>query len=382
MLRGTAIVAALACRVAVAEAGPTPIRCDNLSTAELAIDGMLDEWTGPVLARIGVPTEGAIELRCSWDGTALALALDLKDQRIVRVRSGAAHEDKVDVTVGAGGAPLRLSVLPGNAVAKAKISAPPRAAVADALQPKGFAIEARIPAAAIDGLTASTPSLDLRIVFDDSDMATGGNDARLELHAKIELGDRKDLLDDFLRAVKLKRADVRLDAMAELDLDRKGKERVVAGGAAIGVLTDQFAFVTLPAARPADVKKVELLALGPRDQQVIAAVVRQSGNGGHRDLLLLWVVARGKLEPVGQIEIRKELGASVLESSWRIAKGARGPELLVEPRPAVGFTEATWNEEPATDVDPILVPWHAAKAGVAYALVGPALVRRDLPKKK
>ncbi|MCW5806454.1 MAG: hypothetical protein KIT31_29085 [Deltaproteobacteria bacterium] len=374
---------AFACAAAgAAEAGPdTHIRCDNLSTAELAIDGLLDEWTGPALARIGAPADGAIDLRCSWDGTALAVAVDIKDQRVVRVRSGAAHEDKVDIVVGAGGAPVRISVLPGTAIAKAKIAAPPRVAVADALQPKGFAIEARIPAAAIDGLSASTPSLDLRVVFDDSDMATGGSTQRLELTTVVELGDRKDLLDDFLRAVKLRRTDVRLDALAELDPDRKGKERVVAGGTAIGVLTDQFAYVTLPAAKPADVKKVELLPLGPRDQQVIAAVVRQSGNGGSRDLLMLWVVAAGKLQPLAQLEVRKEMGANVLESAWRIGKGARGPELLVEPRPAVGFTQATWNEEPATDADPIVSPWDG-KAGVGYTLAGTAVLRRDLPKKK
>jgi hypothetical protein len=370
-------VLALVAGASQAHAAPQAIRCDDLSTAELAVDGMLDDWARPVLARAGV-AGGSIELRCSWDGTALAFALDIKDDRVVRVR-GKGHEDHVDITVSAGGKPAHATVFPGNAIARARVTAPPRASIADSLQPKGFSIEARIPGSALAGLSRSTPSLALAIVFHDADQATGGEDTDIELAATIELGDRKDLLDDFLRTVKLKRADVRLDTLAELELERRGKERIVAGGTVIGVLTDQFAYVSLPATRPADVRKVELVALGARGQQVVSAVVRQTGNGGSRDLLMLWQVVGGQLQPLGQIEVRKELGANVLESGWKLVKGKRGPELWVEPKPAVGFTADTWNEEPAPDADGIVTPWESMKGGVAYAITGNELTRRDLP---
>jgi hypothetical protein len=111
-------------------------------------------------------------------------------------------------------------------------------------------------------------------------------------------------------------------------------------------------------------------------------VVRQHGNGGSRDLLMLWTVWSGQLSPLAQIEIRKQLGGNVLESSWRIVKGTRGNELWVEPKPAVGWTEQRWNEVPAEDADPIVLPWDATKSGVAYALRGAEVERRDLPRKK
>ncbi len=360
-------------------ASPT-IRCDDASTTELTVDGMLDDWGTQVLARAGAPG-GAIELRCSWDGTALGFALEIKDDRLIRLR-GKGHEDHVDITLAAGGKPARARVYPGNVVAKSKTTAPARATLADSLQPKGFSIEGRIPGSALAGLSQSTPSLELVIVFHDSDQATGGATTDVELAATIELGDRKDLLDDFLRTVKLKRSDVRLDTLAELDLERRGKERIVAGGTVIGVLTDQFAFVSLPANRPADVKRVELLALGARGQQVVSAVVRQSGNGGSRDLLLLWTVSGGRLQPLAQVEVRKELGANLLETTWKLVQGRKGPALLVEPKPAVGFTAETWNEVPALDADPILVPWDPAKSGVAYSIRAGELVRRELPAAK
>jgi hypothetical protein len=163
--------------------------------------------------------------------------------------------------------------------------------------------------------------------------------------------------------VHLAKSDVTLDQLAELDPDRKGKERMVAGGTVIGVLTDQFAYVSMPA-KPS---RIELLPLGPRGQQIIAAVVRQTGNGGSRDLLMLWTVWSGQLQPLKNIEIRKELGGNVLSSTYGVTKG----KLVVTPQPAVGFTKDTYNEVPADDAEPILLPW--ADKATFYVLKGAEL---------
>ena len=359
------------------------IRCDDQSNADLAVDGMLDDWKGnAVLARIGDPKDGAIELRCTWDGTALGLSLDIADDRVVRVRSGKGHEDRVDISLSAtGGKPIAIVVYPGNAIAKEKILAPSKTQVADSLQPKGFSIEAKIPASRVPGFSGSTPSFELRVNFHDADQATGGDDTDLVLATTIDLGDRKDLLDDFLRTAHLKHADIKVDAMADLDPDRRGKERLVAGGTVIGVITDQFAYVTLPAQTPSDVREVKLIPLGPGQLQIVEAIVRQSGNGGSRDLLMLWTVWSGQLQPLAQVEVRKQQGANVLESEWKIAKSAHGPELLVTPKPAVGWNAETWNEQAADDADPILVPWDTKKGGTGYTLHGHEVRRRDLAAK-
>jgi hypothetical protein len=364
----------------VAAAPSTTIRCDNLSTADLSIDGMLDDWSDAVLARVGSPADGAIELRCSWDGRALAIALDFKDDRVIRVR-GPGHEDRVELSVSAGASPIKILASPGNAMGKSRLVKPAKVAAAESLQRGGFSLETRIGARALPGLSASTPALRFKVTFHDSDLAAGGDTTQLVLEGTIELSDRKDLLDDFLRTVKLRRADVRVDTMADLDPTRRGKERVVAGGTVIGVLTDQFAFVSLPATTAADVRKVELLALGPR--RIVSAVVRQAGNGGSRDVLLLWTVAGGQLRELAQIEVRKQLGGNILESTWKLVerKRPRKVELVVEAQPAVGFTAASWNEIPAADVDPIALPWDADRAAVAYSIDKGELVRRDLPAK-
>ncbi len=364
-----------------AHAERTAIRCDNQSTADLSVDGMLDDWGKEVVARIGVASDGQFSLRCSWDGKAFAMSLDILDDRVVRFGSGRGEQDHVKVSIAAGGRPVVIDVYPGNAVAKEKISKPAKVSVGQSLQPKGFSIELVVPASVIPGMSGSTPSLALDIAFVDADKAAGGDTFVLELAASVELGDRKDLLDEFLRTVRLRRSDVKLDKLDDLDPDRRGNERIVAGGTVIGVLTDQFAYVSLPVARAADVKKVELLPLGARTR-VVAATVRQSGNGGSRDLLMLWTVWTGQLQPLGQIEIRKEQGPNVLEARWKLAKGKKGPELWVEPKSAIGWTAESWNEMPADDADPILLPWDTQKSGIVYTLTGAELARRELPAKK
>jgi hypothetical protein len=367
---------ALCCLLLAARASAAPVRCDNAATSELSIDGLLDDWKSPVVARAGAAPDGSVALRCAWDGTALAIALDVTDDRVVRVRGGKGHEDHVDVSIAAGGAPVRATIFPGTAIAPSKIV--PHVDAADSLQPHGFSIELRVPAARLANFSPSTPSLALHVIFHDSDLAAGGKDTDVPLDATIELSDRTDLLDDFLRTTGLKKRDIVLDQMAELDPDRRGKERIVAGGTVIGVLTDQFAYVSLPVPHASDVRGVTLLPLGPKGQQVISAVVRQSGNGGTRDLLMLWTVWSGQLQPLAQIEVRKEQAGNVLESTWTI----KGKELVVTPKPAVGWTEATWNEASADDADSIALPWDHIKSGTAYRLDGHEVARRDLPAKR
>src|SRR5690606_35100677 len=47
-------------------------RCDMVPIADLSIDGLLDDWGDKhVLTRAGSPADGAIEVRCAWDGTAI-----------------------------------------------------------------------------------------------------------------------------------------------------------------------------------------------------------------------------------------------------------------------------------------------------------------------
>ncbi|HEY4055349.1 MAG TPA: hypothetical protein VGM39_02030 [Kofleriaceae bacterium] len=381
MLRSTRWIVSVGALLALggtARADRTPLRCDNQSTAELEVDGMLDDWSGPALTKWGSVGDGFVSLRCSWDGSALAIALDIVDDKVVRFAKGAGDQDHVKISLAAGGKPIVVDVYPGNSMAKSKATKPARVSVGDSLQQKGFSVEVRIPASAVPSFSSAIAALDLDVTFVDADRAVGGDVTPMTLNASVELGDRTDLLDDFLKDARLRKSDIKLDAMADVDPGHRGKERVVYGGAVIGVITDKYGFVQMPA-NPNEVKTVELVPLGKNGLQVIAATVKQSGNGGSRDLLMLWTVWSGQLTPLKNIELKKELGRNSLSSKWKIEKGKKGPELWVTPEPAVGFSADNFNEEPADDADSILVPWDTERGGYVYTLKGAELERRDIP---
>lgn len=341
-------------------AAASPLHCEDLETGDLAIDGVLDEWPKVTPIHVGA-SGGNFKLRCAWDGKALAVAIDVEDDRVVRVARG--HEDHVDIAVRAGGKPTAITVWPGNAMAKSRRVVPAHVEAADSSQPKGFSVEARIPVKAIAGFSSSTGAIELAVTFHDSDAAAGGSDAEIPFAGTIELS---NLLEDFLKTTRLARKDLVLDTMVDIDPDRRGKERLVAGGSVIGVLTDQFGYVNVAG----DVKQVSTIALGNRN--VVAAIVEQKGGGGTRQILMLWAVWSGQLAPLAQIEVGKEQGKNKLACDWKVV----GKELVVAPKPAVGWTKDTWNEEPAGDADPILVPWEKKK--VAYKLTGNELSKREL----
>ena len=103
------------------------------------------------------------------------------------------------------------------------------------------------------------------------DAKTGGDLVPVEIKQPIELGDRKDLLDDFLTTVRLKKTDVKVDQLVELEPERRGKERLIAGGTVIGVLTEQFA-----------VAADRLATQGKGDSQSVADNAKPEGRAMNR----------------------------------------------------------------------------------------------------
>jgi len=366
--------------------------------ADVSVDGMLDDWTGVTKVRAGgTAADASFDLYCVYDDTRLALAIDVRDDKVIRVKKGPATEDSVELVIAAGGAPLTLVIEPGALGAKPHRTLDGKAvprwlAIEDTLQDKGFSIELVVPLARLPGYSSGTPSISAHVTFHDSDQATGKTTDDVGIEVSLGLAAKQDLLRDFLRAVKAKPADVRFDQQADVDRGRKGNERVVVAGAALGVLADQFSFITLPAQTAADVIEVKLIDLRGDGTKLIAATVRQRGNGGSRDVLNLFGVEAGQLSPLIAIETRKELGARVLASTWKLGtvKGKAGvkkgkkatPALVVVAGPATGFDADNWAETPAPDVEPINLPWDEDRYGTAFWLEGAVVQKETVPPPK
>ena len=378
----------------VASAGVARAETTHTCTdgVDVSVDGMLDDWDGADRLRVGgTSPDGSLGLACVYDRTRLALSLDVKDDRLIRLRKGPGLEDAIELELAiGGGAPLRIAVYPGAlGVAPRRTlggkPVPRWLAVEDTLQDKGFSVELVVPLAKIPGFGSGTPAIRARAVFRDADQATGKATDDVAIDLRLELAAKKDLMTDFLRAINAKPSQVETELAADVDRGRRGKERIVLVGkglrnSVIGVLADRFAFVSLPEGNVQAVRTIDLRGEGRTLH--LAAIVRQQGNGGSRDLLLVFEVVGGQLNQVFAAEIRKQMGDRILESAWKVVPKKRGKikaELVIEAMPARGWDATSWNEIPASDLAPINLPWDPARYGAVYWLDAGEIKSRPIP---
>ena len=375
--------------------GTFTMKCDAKAADVVNIDGIVDisdEWSPGTAGGTG-SKDADYGIRCAWDGKRIVIAVVVTDDRLVRLPKPGGNEDKLVVSIAAGGAPVVVNVWPGNAIAKRRQVVTPKAPkqmeLADSLTGSGFSLEVALPASAVPGLSASTAELQLNVMYEDADAASGPKpDIGFNIARKIELADRSQLFADFLSTVRLRKTDIVFDKLANFDVDLRGQERVVMGGTIVGVLTSQFAFVQLPAAKPQDVIARGVLPFGPTSagggggtgRSVIYAVVRQKFDTGSRDLLMLFTVWSGQLQPLGSFEIRKQIGTMIFETTFQSSKAKNGKamEITLTPKPAVGFTVDNYQPSTEPDADSILLPWDTERASMVLSLTGMDIVRRDV----
>jgi len=369
-----------------AEAGTGPARrtCALVEADYFGIDGMIDDWKGIRYSILGGrDADASFDLYCAYDETQLYLALNVRDQRLIRTRQAKVKgEDHVTVRLQALGVPIEVTILPGALTAKPKYIAgrrrPAWLRIADSLQPKGFSVELALPRTKIPGASARTPMISAKVVFHDTDQATAHRIQRQRsFSGRLVLEGGVRTFKAFLESLKLKPGDVTLDKLADMDVV-PGAERVVAGGRYVGVLSDQFAFMQLPVASAKDVKRLQLVDFDGDGRSFLVGQYRQYGGGGARDVVSVWEFkGDGSFRVVAAFEVGKELADARLSNRWtlvprgslrKLGKGEskRGFDLLVEAEPAVGLDASTWNEAPATDVHPILLPWSEETSMLYY----------------
>lgn len=376
-----------------AAAEPT-LTCALTEADAIDVDGMLDDWDGVGRTRAGgTEADASFDVRCLYDGARLLLAIDVRDEHVVRAK-GKGGDDRLELALAAGAAPLALTLEPGvdGIAPRRRLGGKPVPAaikIEDTLQDRGWSAELVIPLARIAGWGPGAPGLSLTINLRDADVAKiAAIEHTVTWTGALTVGNPAASKDAFLAAAGLTAADVTTDTKAELDPASKGLERFVAGGDVIAVVSDHYAFVHLPVQRAADVVKVELIDLRGDGGTIIAAQVRQHGGGGGRDLLTLWAIEGGQLHQVGAIEMGKARGDRRLHSTWAVepakkwkpAKGAK-KVLVVRAQPAVGWDEDSYGEVSVGDAEPVHLPWDDDRTGGVFWLdAGGAL--RSAPIKR
>lgn len=348
------------------DSGPV---CELVEPGFVSVDGMLEDWRDIAGQRVGgLGRNASLSLRCVYDRERLFVAVDVRDQDVVRQpgNSGKRAEDRLGLRLAAGGPAVELEAFPGvddieprRRWNRRALAGSGQVEVEDTLQEHGWSLELAVPMEAVAGLGPGAPGVSARIAYRDADR--GGKGRAVEFSGTLVFRAGAEALRGFLGATKLAAGDLRLDVTADFD-GAPGVERVVAGGTAIGVITDGYAYMTLPVASPRDVRQLEAVDLRGDGTLSILTVIRQHGNGGSRDLLTVWGVAgRGRFERILAVEVRKQLGARKMRNRWSLAPaaGKGGQDILVEvgPGDVRGWSEESYLETPAPDVRPILQPW-------------------------
>jgi hypothetical protein len=366
-----------------AVAAPSQVPCGRAEKGTILVDGLLSDWDGvravtfdeARLARgqWSGPADASFSLRCNFDESALYLAIDVRDDTLVRTPAAGRGEDRIELRIGR----HRFTIHPGDQkTIQTRIAGGPRGLrVGDGLQQGGWAMEVAVPRAALPGMRLGAPSIAAEVVFIDSDVR-GGSDKTRFGSGPIQLSfeGQSALYTNFLNDRGLTPKDVRCDRTVDVGGDTK-VERVLVADRFLAVLGgslgDNYYFTSIPAARGQDVLGCDFLDLtGDRKAEIILRYLER-GGGGSREIYAVYLFEEEKLRRIFAQEVKKELGGRRLTSrvSTRPARRGRGREIEVTPGEAVGFTAESYREERAQDVEPILLPWSARKR-VVYRWTG------------
>jgi hypothetical protein len=330
--------------VPTARADSADVACVQIESDSLEIDGMLDDWG----------RRGKGPVACAYDDQRLYLGMVIEDDRITRRKQGA--EDRLTLSVGN---KLRLDFRPATQAVEASTKKVKGVELMDSLHPDGWSLEVAIARDAIPEWGPATRSLSLASVYHDVDGTKPGK--KQTVRADLTFAGAASVLDAFLKSAKLKRGQLTFDTQSDV-VSWPGRERVVAGGGVFAVLGENFIYLRLPVSAPEDLLDVRVVDAFGGGPKAIVTHYRQHGNGGSRELVRVWrILAEGTFESLLTVEVAKRMEQNAILNRWEFAprKDRSGMDLIVEALPPEGFSEETFQESPAPDAVPIVLPWAA-----------------------
>jgi hypothetical protein len=343
--------------------GRTEFNCVSVERGAIQVDGLLDEWQGirSVTKADVDPHDAALAIRCAYDSTALYVSIDVTDDRLIRTKQRTSAEDHLVLSFGR----LRVEIYPSSAEAGASLWVSAKGfTVMDSLQRNGWSIELSVPLAKVPGWTKNSPTVPFGVEFHDADLLSEHKTQTILSTGDgvLAFSDVALVLKGFLSDLKLRPSDITLDMMANMD-GEPGQERVLLAGRVLAVLSSDYKYLELPVASPKDLLEVRILDLAGEGKS--SALVRyvEYGGGGSREVLSLWNLHAGEFVRTFAHEIGKKVGSSRLTDTWTLVpkKKGKGYDLIIKASDATGFSAATWNETPAEDMIPIILPWDTTK---------------------
>jgi hypothetical protein len=378
----------------------TPLRVDQ-SGERMRVDGALREWQGARFATLGSGDPTLRYALATADG-GLYLAAEVNDTQLVRTKGMGGRQDALVLALSLPDAKGRwsaqevwlhagesgrskaeggLRVGNGSPRLEAKITVVegPR----DKGQP-GYVLEAFVPWTLIEGAELWEQA---RGALRYEDVDESGRPTVIETASAAKPGamprlamgvGQKDFFGGFLSSQNMTGVEPRFDFRGNVHGDAV-PERVILVDRFVLVYGpgfkrgESYGYVALPMGMGGGLKQAELLDLDLDGHSELLVTLRQSNEQGAREVWMIYSLLEESPRAVGGIELRKEVAGGFIENTMEISrKGKDKPQIVVKPARSQNLSASNYRENPARDVQGILLPWGEVKSR-KYAFEGGSL---------
>ncbi|HEY6881041.1 MAG TPA: hypothetical protein VI299_23610, partial [Polyangiales bacterium] len=385
-----------------------PLRIER-SQEKMKVDGALLEWRGATFRELGSGGDARVRFALASVEGGLYLGAEVYDDVLVTGEQGDAivltlvlpRDDKaVDTSElwlypGRGSERARALVALNGAAPRAEPQVP--VVEGPLSRGMGYVVEAFVPwRAIVGGARWQEARGGLRFVDRD-----GGKDqsvVRSDAHERaselpplaLAIG-QQDMLGSFLSDHDLIGVPPRFDFHDNVAGDER-RERVVILGQYVVVFGpgfkngESYNYSVLPFAPDGGLRSAVLLDLTGDGRKELIASGRQSNPLGLREVWLVLELEDLGMKQLFGIETKKESKGGFLENTVSIlpARGKELPRIEQKIGRALGLDATTYREDPATDLQPVLLPWGEVTArtfafdGKKFSMVDEK--KRSLPR--
>ncbi|MDB4976542.1 MAG: hypothetical protein JWN48_4883 [Myxococcaceae bacterium] len=394
-------------RLSAAEAqSAQPLRVEA-SLERMKVDGQLNEWKGAHFLELGSGEDASLRYALAEADSGLYVGLEVRDDKLVTGTQGDAvvlsfaqpetDSDRwlsSDVSLHPGAAGKAKAH--GRLLSAGRARDEPAIRVVEGPLPggRGYVIEAFVPWSSIPGAAiweqgrAKLRFIDVDGAGEKTVLATAEGSGKALPPLLLGEGMR-DLLGSFLRTSQLEEAVPRYDFRSNVSGDA-APERVVLVDRYVLVYGPGYkqgqgsSYFALPFSVGGGLKSASLLDLTGDGRSELVVVVHQQNQLGARDA---WLVLSLSDEVMAQrfgVELRKEASGGFVEDSVSIlpsAPGSNVKRIEVKLGRASGLDAARYHEQPASDLEPILLPWGDIESR-RYAFDGQQFAKLDETRRR
>jgi hypothetical protein len=375
------------------------LRIDR-SGERMRVDGALREWKGAAFAQLGDGGDASLRYALASTDQGFYLAAEIGDDQLVRKAEAGPGQDALVLALAlpeaTGGLRSSEVWLHAGKAGQQKAAASVRGVgSADGVQvvegPRergpGYVLEAYIPFASLDGAELWEQGR-ATLRYEDFDkpgqkqaesvLATAGG--KPADWPRIALGTgQNDFLGAFLGDHSLSGVEPRFDQRANVAGDAT-LERVVIVDKYVLVYGagfkrgESYAYFALPYGIGGGLVSAELFDLTRDGRAELLTRVRQRNDLGARELFVVLALEEDSIAPMFSLELKKEAKGGFIESTLSLDKKSTPPRISVGVGRAQGLDALTYQESPAKDAQPILLPWGPIESR-SYAFDGDKVVQ-------